>query len=62
VHDTEHRSHPDDAKEVERHRGVVIEAMRIEFTIERTLKKHPNSCSVKLTNLNEASRAAKDGF
>ncbi len=36
--------------------GVEITDMRIQFDIDRTLKKHPNNCSVKLTNLNADTR------
>ncbi len=36
---------------------VVIENCRIEFDIEHNLKKHPNSCVIKITNLNEATRS-----
>lgn len=38
--------------------GFVIEKMRIEFEIERNLKSSPNTCSIRITNLNEASRTA----
>jgi hypothetical protein len=38
--------------------GLVITDLRMQFEIERDLTKHPNSCTVKITNLNEHSRAA----
>src|SRR3990167_7763326 len=43
---------------VEGANSLIIEDMRVEFDIEHNLKKHPNSCSVKITNLNEHSRTA----
>ncbi len=38
--------------------GLVIEDQRIEFEIEHNLKKHPNSCTIRITNLNEETRSA----
>jgi hypothetical protein len=37
---------------------VVIEDHRVEFDIQHNLKKHPNSCQIKITNLSEANRTA----
>jgi hypothetical protein len=37
---------------------LIIEDLRVQFDIKRTLKKHPNSCVIKITNLNEATRSA----
>lgn len=36
--------------------SVVITDLRIQFDVERTLKKNPNTCTVKITNLNPDSR------
>lgn len=38
--------------------GIIIKEMQIEFDIDRNLKKSPNQCSIKITNLNEESRTA----
>jgi len=38
--------------------GIVIEDMRVEFEIEHNLKRHPNSCRIKITNLSEETRSA----
>lgn len=35
----------------------VIEDLRIQFKVKRTLKKEPSTCEVCITNLNEESRA-----
>lgn len=37
--------------------GIEITDLRIEFEIERTLTKNPNTCDVTITNLSEATRA-----
>lgn len=37
---------------------LTIEDHRIEFNIEHNLKKHPNSCVIKVTNLAESTRSA----
>jgi hypothetical protein len=46
------------SKETAGSNGMVITDLRMEFDIERDLSKNPNQCSVKITNLNQASRAA----
>lgn len=38
--------------------SIVITGHHIEFEIERNLKRGPNQCSMKITNLNEATRTA----
>jgi len=38
--------------------GIIIEDLQIQFDIEHNLKKHPNSCTIKITNLNEETRSA----
>lgn len=38
--------------------ALIIEDLRIEFSIEHNLKKHPNQCLVKITGLSQATRSA----
>ncbi len=38
--------------------GIEITDLRMEFEVERNLTKHPNSCSITVTNLNKAARTA----
>ena len=38
--------------------GIEITDLRIEFNVKRDLSKHPNSCSIKITNLGKAARTA----
>lgn len=37
--------------------GVIIEGLRMQFTIEKKLVKDPNSCTLIITNANEDTRA-----
>ncbi len=45
-------------KETAGSNGMVITELRMQFSIERDLSKHPNKCSIDITNLNAASRSA----
>jgi hypothetical protein len=38
--------------------GIEITDLRIEFDVKRDLSKHPNSCSIKITNLGKTARTA----
>ncbi len=43
---------------VEQGDGVILEGMRVQFKIEKTLKAEPNKCEITITNLAERTRAA----